>query len=120
MQEMWQPGELDRPVVRMVSLEEILVGKVLAFLDRSAARDAWDLANLTALARETAASSRFRSWFIALSAILDHPDDKAERGTAIRLRSRLPKLRMKKSDACWPDPIREASGVQTHNRYDRL
>ena len=37
---LWQPGELDRPKVRVVSLLEILVGKVLAFLDRSAVRDA--------------------------------------------------------------------------------
>ncbi|MBC2711205.1 MAG: nucleotidyl transferase AbiEii/AbiGii toxin family protein [Desulfosarcina sp.] len=71
--EMWQPGELDRPTVRVVSLHEIIVGKLLAFLDRSAVRDAWDLANLPAQAEEVMASDRFRSWFIALSAILDHP-----------------------------------------------
>lgn len=72
-QELWQPGGLDRPSVRVVSLEEILVGKVLAFLDRSATRDAWDLANLADNAKEAMASARFRSWFIALSAILTHP-----------------------------------------------
>ena len=72
-QEMWQPGELERLTVRVVSLQEILVGKLLAYLDRSAARDAWDLAYLPVQAEDVMASDRFRSWFIALSAILDHP-----------------------------------------------
>jgi len=72
-QEMWQPGELERPTVRIVSFQEILVGKLLAYLDRSAARDAWDLAYLPIQAKEVMISERFRSWFIALSAILDHP-----------------------------------------------
>ena len=39
-QKMWQPGELERPVVRTVSLQEILVGKLRAYLNRSAAHDA--------------------------------------------------------------------------------
>jgi predicted nucleotidyltransferase component of viral defense system len=71
--EMWQPGELDRPTVRMVSLHEIIMGKLLGFLDRSAVRDAWDLAYLPAQAKEVMVSNQFRSWFIALSAILNHP-----------------------------------------------
>lgn len=73
MQKMWQPGELDRPTVRVISLQEILLGKMLAFLDRRAVRDVWDLANLPVVAEEITALNRFRSWFIALSAILDHP-----------------------------------------------
>jgi len=72
-QKMWQPGELERPTVRIVSFQEILVGKLLAYLDRSAARDAWDLAHLPVQAQEVMTSERFRSWFISLSAILDHP-----------------------------------------------
>jgi len=72
-QKMWQPGELERPTVHIVSFQEILVGKLLAYLDRSAARDAWDLAYLPVQAQEIMTSKRFRSWFIALSAILDHP-----------------------------------------------
>ena len=72
-QEMWQPGDLDRPIVRTVSSQEILVGKLLAYLDRSAARDVWDLAYLPDPMQKVLASERFRSWFIALSAILNHP-----------------------------------------------
>jgi predicted nucleotidyltransferase component of viral defense system len=76
---LWQPGELDRPKVRVVSLLEILVGKVLAFLDRSAVRDAWDLANLSGEVAETMSSDWFKSWFVALSAVLDHPLSKYTR-----------------------------------------
>lgn len=72
-QKMWQPGELERPKVRTVSIQEILVGKLLAYLDRSAARDAWDLAYLAGQTHEIMTSERFRSWFIAMSAILNHP-----------------------------------------------
>ena len=43
---LWQPGELDRPIVRTVSSQEILMGKLLAYLDRSEAREVWDLAYL--------------------------------------------------------------------------
>ena len=70
---MWQPGELERPAVRTLILQEILVGKLLAYLDRSAARDAWDLANLAGQTHEAMNSKNFRLWFIALSAILNHP-----------------------------------------------
>jgi len=72
-QKMWQPGELERPTVRIVSFQEILVGKLLAYLDRSAARDAWDLVYLPVQLQEVMTSGQFRSWFIALSAVLDHP-----------------------------------------------
>jgi hypothetical protein len=72
-QKMWQPGELEQPKVRTVSLREILVGNLLAYLDRSAARDVWDLAYLPGQAHEEMSSKLFKSWFIALSAILNHP-----------------------------------------------
>jgi predicted nucleotidyltransferase component of viral defense system len=71
--ELWQPGELDRIKVRVVGLEELLVGKFLALLDRGAARDIWDVANLSTEMIKMVRSRRFRSKFIALSAILDHP-----------------------------------------------
>jgi hypothetical protein len=71
--ELWQPGELDRPKVRTVSLQEIVVGKLLAMLDRGAARDVWDMANLPAPANDVRGLPSFRAWFIALAAILNHP-----------------------------------------------
>lgn len=70
---LWQPGELDRPEVQMVSLQEIVVGKMLAMLDRGTARDVWDVANLPAPAADILRLPSFRGWFIALTAILDHP-----------------------------------------------
>jgi predicted nucleotidyltransferase component of viral defense system len=72
-QKMWQPGELVRPIVRVLSLQEILVDILLAFLDRGAARDAWDLAYAPAKAEAVMATSRFRSWFVGLSVVLSHP-----------------------------------------------
>lgn len=73
LRELWQPGELDRPEVLTVSLLEIVVGKLLAALDRGAVRDVWDLANLPAPAIDIQGQSSFRAWFIALAAILNHP-----------------------------------------------
>ncbi len=73
MREMWQPGELDRPAVRVVGLEEVLIGKLLAYLDRNAARDVWDLAHLPTQVRKVMTTDGFRSWFVAFAAILGHP-----------------------------------------------
>ncbi|RJQ57343.1 MAG: hypothetical protein C4530_12815 [Desulfobacteraceae bacterium] len=73
IRELWQPGELDRVKVRVVGTEELLVGKLLVLLDRSAARDVWDVANLSTETLEMVRSRPFRSRFIAFSAILDHP-----------------------------------------------
>jgi len=70
--ELWQPGELDRPVVRMVGREELFIGKLLALLDRGAARDVWDTAHLPELAGGRMAADHFRKLFIALSIVLDH------------------------------------------------
>lgn len=70
---LWQPGDLDRPQVRVVSVTELIVGKLLAFLDRAAARDVWDAGNLPLPALEAMRSPSFRSWFVALSVVLPHP-----------------------------------------------
>lgn len=73
LRDLWQPGELERPSVRVVSLEEILIGKFLALLDRGAVRDAWDVAYPPQAASEMLGSLQLRRWFIALSSILEHP-----------------------------------------------
>ena len=72
-QGLWQPGGLDEPVVRVVSMTELIIGKVLALLDRAAPRDAWDIARLPASLADELQSPRLRSWLIAMSVILDHP-----------------------------------------------
>ena len=71
--ELWQPGELDRPKIRCVGLEELMIGKLLALFDRGAARDAWDVANLSAETGRIVHSRHFQKLFIAFSVILDHP-----------------------------------------------
>lgn len=70
---MWQPGELDRPRVKTVSMLELCVGKFFALLDRAAPRDAWDVLRLPTIASDVLQSSHFRRFFIAMSVILDHP-----------------------------------------------
>jgi hypothetical protein len=70
--ELWQPGELPRPRIVVVSDVELWVGKVLAFLDRTAPRDAWDVSRMPVIAGDLIGSADFRRWFIAMSFILDH------------------------------------------------
>lgn len=72
LRELWQPGELDRPKVRVVGPEELLIGKLLALFDRGAARDAWDITNLSTETGRIIHSRHFRTFFIAFSIILDH------------------------------------------------
>ncbi len=76
---LWQPGGLDQPVLPVVSLDELCIGKVLALLDRAAARDAWDVARLPEIAGDSLSSRLFRSRLIVLSAILNHPLETYER-----------------------------------------
>lgn len=70
---LWQPGGLGPARVRVVSLTEIIAGKLLALLDRCAPRDAWDVAHLSVSSIQLLQSRGFRTQLIALSAILDRP-----------------------------------------------
>lgn len=69
----WQPGDLDRPQVCTVGLTELLVGKMVALLARSAPRDLWDVVNLPQAARDRLRTPRFRSWFVGIASVLNHP-----------------------------------------------
>lgn len=71
--ELWQPGELDRPSLRSVGDDELLSGKLLALLERCAARDAWDVANLAPGLVAVLGQPAFRARFVAIAGILDHP-----------------------------------------------
>jgi hypothetical protein len=57
----------------MVSQEELFLGKLLALLDRGAARDVWDTAHLPDKACGRLAADSFRKLFIALSVVLERP-----------------------------------------------
>lgn len=83
---LWQPGEFERPLVSIVSEEELWVGKLLALLDRTAPRDAWDVARMPMIAPELPSSPALRRWFVAMSFILDHPVETYDRA---RLGTRL-------------------------------
>jgi predicted nucleotidyltransferase component of viral defense system len=73
--ELWQPGELDRPRLSIVGDEELVIGKLCALLDRCAARDVWDVAQLRAQAAAALDLPTFRRRFLALAGTLDHPPD---------------------------------------------
>jgi len=70
---LWQPGDLDRPHIRTVSLHELALGKILAFLDRTAPRDVYDMGTLAKVGGEALKSAGFRGLFVAFSATLPHP-----------------------------------------------
>ena len=57
----------------MVSETELLIGKILASIDRAAIRDIWDVGRLPLITPDILNSQRFRAHFIALSVILPHP-----------------------------------------------
>ena len=71
--EMWQPSELDRPSLLVVSIEELAIGKLLALLDRTTPRDIYDTAHLPSIARTTLETPRFRSLFVSLATTLKRP-----------------------------------------------
>ncbi len=71
--ELWQPGELDRPMIHTVSKEELCVGKMLALLDRVAVRDVWDVGQLPLELQKTVRTDVYKSWFVAFAATLSHP-----------------------------------------------
>lgn len=56
-----------------VGLSELLVGKLLALLDRGSPRDAWDVAHLAPAVCGTVRKPRFRRFFLAMAATLDLP-----------------------------------------------
>ena len=70
---LWQPGGLDQPRVLVVGLEELWIGKLLALLNRCAAKDVWDTANSKGIAAKVVESGLFRARFLAMAAVLDHP-----------------------------------------------
>ncbi len=70
---MWQPGELERPKARIAGFEELATGKILAFLDRAACRDLYDVLQLPRWDSTALASARFRGILIAFAATLSRP-----------------------------------------------
>jgi predicted nucleotidyltransferase component of viral defense system len=70
---LWQPGGLTRPIVNVVSLSELVLGKLTAFIERAAPRDAWDIVHLSESSAAILRTPEFRARFIALSAAFEQP-----------------------------------------------
>ncbi len=70
---MWQPGDLKRPRVRIVSFPELTSGKLCAFLERAMPRDLFDTIRLPDHRPELWKTHRCRHIFIALAGGLKHP-----------------------------------------------
>lgn len=71
--ELWQPGDAERPAVKVVGVAELISGKLCAILDRAAPRDLYDALQFPTVAGENWSSPRLRSLFVALAGTLDHP-----------------------------------------------
>lgn len=65
----------DGPAINalVVSLDELFIGKLLAYLDRGAPRDIFDVARLPSIAGDRLQLPQFRALFVALAGILPHP-----------------------------------------------
>jgi predicted nucleotidyltransferase component of viral defense system len=70
---LWQPGGINQPIVNVVSQSELVLGKLNAFIERAAPRDAWDVMHLSEPAAAMLKTPEFRARFIALSAALEQP-----------------------------------------------
>ena len=64
---------LTRPIVNVVSLPELVLGKLNAFIERAAPRDAWDIVHLSEPSTAILKTPKFRARFIALSATFEQP-----------------------------------------------
>jgi hypothetical protein len=71
--QLWQPGDAERPMVRVVGVVELASGKLLASLDRAAPRDLYDVPRLPSVVGDSWGTPRMRSLFVALAGMLDHP-----------------------------------------------
>jgi hypothetical protein len=69
----WNPAENESFVIRTVSTTELVAGKMVALIDRVAARDLYDVAHLKNRRDIFGLAAEARSMFIALSGVLSLP-----------------------------------------------
>ena len=69
----WSPLDEASLETSVVGMGELMAGKMLALIDRSAARDLFDVARYAARTGLPALGTRDRLLFIALSGVLNHP-----------------------------------------------
>jgi predicted nucleotidyltransferase component of viral defense system len=68
----WRP-DAEGPVTKVLSWPEIAAGKLVAFLDRAAPRDAWDVSRLPQLSPDSWPPLDLKPIFIALAGTLPRP-----------------------------------------------
>jgi hypothetical protein len=68
----WQPTGFRSVSARTVGTQELAAGKISALLDRSAARDIWDVRRLPKFVGADWSSRNLRVVFLAISGALDH------------------------------------------------
>lgn len=71
--ELWQPGDLARPSLRLAPFVEVAAGKLVATLGRGLPRDLYDTSRLPELDPETWSQPTLRRTFVAMAGILDRP-----------------------------------------------
>ena len=69
----WNPGERDVVLTKVVAEDELIAGKVVAMLDRVAPRDLYDVSILPNRAGFTGQRPEIRKVFIGLAGVLDRP-----------------------------------------------
>jgi hypothetical protein len=90
----WQPGDVEQPQARVVSLEEVCAGKLCALLDRSMPRDLYDVMRFPIVAKSLLGKSEFQRLFVAVAGALAHPlysygRDRLERVTEEAVQTQL-------------------------------
>jgi hypothetical protein len=81
----WSPGGDPPALCRVVGRSELVAGKLLALLDRTAPRDLYDVAHLPERGDRFCLHGRTRRIFIALSGTLPHPLSKYGRSRLERV-----------------------------------
>lgn len=71
--QLWQPSGVVRPLLTMVSNEELVAGKLRALLDRVAARDVFDTGFLPEILNAPWPSTEVKALFVLFTGTLDHP-----------------------------------------------
>jgi len=91
--EIWQPGSLERPRVRVASFPEVAAGKLVATLGRALPRDIFDTCHLPELDPGSWAMPALKRVFVALSGVLPRPLTEYGRDrlrlTAVQVREQL-------------------------------
>lgn len=113
---LWQPGGLEGPEALLVNTHELIVGKLRALIDRSAARDVYDACFLPSLISEEWPPSHLKALFVFFTGTLPLPLsryglDRLDRLTPREYRSQLLPVLAQGQQIPLPDMIATAKAV---------